>query len=151
MVDPEKQLQRQFDHAKTIFEQDCEEFRSLNGFLWQIPVIVSTLTGGLWFGVTKIGDDSIVKPAMFFLAGMVNLTFIVVLWRLRKGVMESLLDRIHEYQGRPRSGGRYTMIRMFTALLAVSSFISFIAFIRELPTFLKTIVGAFAWLSCHAS
>ena len=148
MVDPDKQHQRRFDRAKSIFEQDCQEFRSLNGFLWQIPVIVSTLTGGLWFGVTKIGADSIVKPALFFLAGMVNLTFIVVLWRLRKGVMENLLDRIHEYQGRPRAGGRYTMIRMFTVLLAVSSIISFAAFLRDVPW--KDIVWAFEWLRCNA-
>jgi hypothetical protein len=43
-----------FEREKTIFEQDCQEFRSLNGFLWQIPVIVSTLTGGLWFGASKV-------------------------------------------------------------------------------------------------
>jgi hypothetical protein len=44
----ETEAERAFQRQKTIFEQDCQEFRSLNGFLWQIPVIVSTLTGGLW-------------------------------------------------------------------------------------------------------
>ncbi|MEH2470609.1 hypothetical protein V1281_000149 [Nitrobacteraceae bacterium AZCC 2161] len=46
-----KQDQREFDHQKVIFEQDCQEFRSLNGFLWQVPVIVSSLTGG--FGLAQ--------------------------------------------------------------------------------------------------
>jgi hypothetical protein len=32
----EAEKQREFDRAKVIFEQDCQEFRSLNGFLWQI-------------------------------------------------------------------------------------------------------------------
>lgn len=139
------------DRTKTIFEQDCQEFRSLNGFLWQVPIIVSTLTGGLWFGVTNVHGDLFVGPALFFLAGMVNLTFIVVLWRLRMGVMESLLERISQYQRRRRSTSwRYTMITMFSILLAVSAIISFVAFLRDLPTFWKGLAQAFVWLSCHA-
>ncbi|MGY3602751.1 MULTISPECIES: hypothetical protein [unclassified Bradyrhizobium] len=81
--------ERDFQRGKVIFEQDCQEFRSLNGFLWQIPVIVSTLTGG-WFGAGKI-DDRFVQAALFLLAGCANLCFVVVLWRLRRGVMEPLL------------------------------------------------------------
>jgi hypothetical protein len=77
-----------------VFEQDCQEFRSLNGFLWQIPMLVSTLTGGLWFGVTKVDSDDFIKAALFLLAAAVNGAFIIVLWRLRHGVMEGLLDRI---------------------------------------------------------
>jgi hypothetical protein len=57
----EAEADRAFEKAKTIFEQDCQEFRSLNGFLWQIPVIVSTLTGGLWLcagGDGQIGSSN---------------------------------------------------------------------------------------------
>jgi hypothetical protein len=122
------EVQRQFDRAKAIFEQDSQEFRSLNGFLWQIPVMVSTLTGGLWFGADKVASDSVVRPALWLLAGIVNVVFVVVLWRLRAGPMENLLDRIHAYQGVPRSRGKYTMIWMFTLLLALSALVSFLAF-----------------------
>jgi hypothetical protein len=120
---------RVFEKEKTIFEQDCQEFRSLNGFLWQIPVIVSTLTGGLWFGAAKLtGESGIIQSWLFLLAGVVNLCFVVVLWRLRAGVMEPLLERITTYQGRPRTPGKYLMIWMFTVVLAFSSIFSFVAF-----------------------
>ncbi len=129
-------IQRSFEREKTIFEQDCEEFRSLNGFLWQIPVIVSTLTGGLWFGADKVTADSIGRPALWFLAIIVNIVFVAVLWRLRAGPMEHLLGRIHRYQGEPRSGGRYTMIILFSVLLVLSAIVSFLAFIPALQVFL---------------
>ena len=122
---------RDFQRAKVIFEQDCQEFRSLNGFLWQIPVIVSTLTGGLWFGAGKI-DDRFLQAALFLLAGCANLCFVVVLWRLRRGVMEPLLGRITEYQGRPRNAGKYTMIIMFSILLSLSFLLSLAAFAMTL-------------------
>ena len=124
-----EEAKRQFDRAKVIFEQDCQEFRSLNGFLWQIPVMVSTLTGGLWFGADKVAGDSMVRPALWLLAGIVNVVFVVVLWRLRAGPMENLLDRIHAYQGVPRSRGKYTMIWMFTLLLTLSAVVSLLAFV----------------------
>jgi hypothetical protein len=122
----EAAAEREFQRGKVIFEQDCQEFRSLNGFLWQIPVIVSTLTGGLWFGAGKI-DDRFLQVALFLLAGSANLCFVVVLWRLRRGVMEPLLERITEYQGRPRNAGKYTMIIMFSILLVLSFLLSLAA------------------------
>ena len=30
-----------------VYEQLNQDYRSLNGFLWQLPVLVTTLTGGL--------------------------------------------------------------------------------------------------------
>jgi hypothetical protein len=127
-AEDDTEARRQFDRAKVIFEQDCQEFRSLNGFLWQIPVIVSTLTGGLWFGADKVDSNSLVRPALWLLACVVNVVFVVVLWRLRAGPMENLLNRIHAFQGVPRSRGKYTMIIMFTLLLALSAIVSFLGF-----------------------
>lgn len=126
-------VERDFQRGKVIFEQDCQEFRSLNGFLWQIPVIVSTLTGGLWFGAGKI-DDRFLQAALFLLAGCANLCFVVVLWRLRRGVMEPLLGRITDYQDRPRNAGKYTMIIMFSMLLVLSFILSVAAVIMTLTS-----------------
>jgi hypothetical protein len=129
------QVQRDFDRKKVIFEQDCQEFRSLNGFLWQVPVLVSTLTGGLWFGADKVATGSVVRPALWLLSCCVNLVFVAVLWRLRAGPMEALLGRIHAYQDVPRSGGKYTMICMFTFLLVLSAVISLVALFYDLGFF----------------
>jgi hypothetical protein len=85
----------------------------------------------LWFGVDKVGANSFVRPALWLLACAVNLVFVIVLWRLRAGPMENLLDRIHAYQGVPRSGGKYTMISMFTLLLLLSAAVSFVAFLPD--------------------
>jgi len=134
--------QREFDRRKCVFEQDCQDFRSLNGFLWQIPVIVSTLTGGLWFGAAKIGDSSFIQASLFLLAGISNLCFIIVLWRLRGGVMEPLLEKITEYQGRPRSRGKYTMITTFTVLLISSAGLSFTAFALKMTPVLCRVIHA---------
>jgi hypothetical protein len=135
----EAAAQREFDRQTTIFEQDCQEFRSLNGFLWQIPVIVSTLTGGLWFGATKVDDSIFIQASLFLLAAAANICFIIVLWRLRAWVMEPLLERITAYQGRPRSSGKYTMIIAFSALLLFSSAFSLAAFaIKVAPLLCKS-------------
>jgi hypothetical protein len=140
---PEDQPKYSFDREKVIFEQDCQEFRSLNGFLWQIPVIVSTLTGGLWFGVTKVDNDQFIRASLFLLAAVVNLTFIVVLWRLRRGVMEPVLKHIHKFQERCRpQKGRFTIDTMFTILLALSALISLVAFRTDAQYFWTRIMHA---------
>lgn len=127
MSEEDPQVQRDFDRQKVIFEQDCQEYRSLNGFLWQLPVIVSTLTGGLWFGAAKICENQFVQWSLFAFAGLANLCFIAILWRLRAGVMESLLDRIAQYQGVTRGGPRYVMILIYTLLLLVAALVSLTA------------------------
>ncbi len=44
MTDGEE-LKSGFDREKVTFEQGCQEFRSLNGFLWHILVVVSRTDG----------------------------------------------------------------------------------------------------------
>ncbi len=73
-------------------------------------------------------DSLIIQSWLFLLAGVVNLCFVIVLSRLRSGVMEPLLERITSYQGRPRNAGKYVMIWMFTIILVFSSIFSFVAF-----------------------
>jgi hypothetical protein len=93
--------------------------------------------------VTKVNADDFIKASLFLLAAAVNVVFIIVLWRLRRGVMEGLLDRIHAYQGRPRAAGRYTMIWMFTMLLALSALISLVAFKPGAGIFFRRIITLF--------
>ena len=50
-----------------IYQQSCEEFRSLNGFFWQIPIIMMTLNGGLWYSVASLDLSTPLNAAFCFL------------------------------------------------------------------------------------
>jgi len=71
-----------FERDKTAFEQNAQHLRSLNQFLWQVPAIAITLTGGLWYGVTRI-EAPIVREGLLAFAGISDLLLIVVLLRIR--------------------------------------------------------------------
>ena len=55
------------DLSVQAFEQNHETFRSLNHQMWQIPLISMTLTGGLWFGVSKVDGSP-----LFQLGSVIN-------------------------------------------------------------------------------
>jgi SAM-dependent methyltransferase len=72
-------------HAERLaaYDQNSQHFRALNGLMWQIPLIGMTLTGGLWFGVTKAESSPHFQLALLLLAGVGNIGLIVILQRLR--------------------------------------------------------------------
>lgn len=71
------------DMRQAAFNQNHLTFRSLNQQMWQIPLISMTLTGGLWFGVSRVQDYPIFQVALLFLALVGNAALIVVIQRLR--------------------------------------------------------------------
>ncbi|WP_316979545.1 hypothetical protein [Shumkonia mesophila] len=85
--------QAQIDHDRdlTAFDQNHQMFRSLNQLMWQIPIIAMTLTGGLWFGVSKVDDTPLFQTCLLFLACVGNVGLIVVLARLRYIMGEYLI------------------------------------------------------------
>lgn len=89
---------------KAIYEQRCEDFRSLNGFLWQSPLIIMTLTGGLWFAVASFALSDGARTMLLVFAGLANLLMIGALIRLR-WVMQSVLRDIRVYDGKRRIDG----------------------------------------------
>lgn len=74
-----------FDDDKFLaaYNQNAEHFRSLNGLMWQIPLIAMTLTGGLWFGVSKVEANKAFQVCLLLLAAIGNMGLIVALGRLR--------------------------------------------------------------------
>ncbi len=68
---------------KEAYEQNYQQFRSLNQIMWQIPVLAMTLTGGLWFGVSKIEDNPILVSTLLCTAVVGNLALSAVLYRFR--------------------------------------------------------------------
>ncbi|WP_420412216.1 class I SAM-dependent methyltransferase [Roseibium sp.] len=65
------------------YQQNYLHFRSLNQIMWQIPVLAMTLTGGLWFGVSRITENPLLVTALLSTATLGNLIFLAVLFRFR--------------------------------------------------------------------
>ena len=77
-----ERMRQHFERDKTAFQENASNLRSLNQFLWQVPTIAITLTGGLWFGVTKI-DVILGKQGLLALAGLTDFLLIFVVLRVR--------------------------------------------------------------------
>lgn len=80
---------------KAAFDQNHASFRSLNQQMWQIPLISMTLTGGLWFGVSRVEDFPLFQLALLFLAAAGNGALFVIILRLRF-VMEQHLKWLEQ-------------------------------------------------------
>ncbi|WP_050524409.1 class I SAM-dependent methyltransferase [Pseudorhodobacter wandonensis] len=89
----DKPAVHQSDLSEQAFVQNHETFRSLNHQMWQIPLISMTLTGGLWFGVSKVENSPFFQLALLFLATVGNACLFLVIQRLRY-VMEQTLNWI---------------------------------------------------------
>ena len=111
---------------KVIYEQRCEDFRSLNGFLWQSPLIIMSLTGGLWFAVASFSLSTSARSMLLVFACLANLLMIGALVRLR-WVMQQVLEDIRDYDGKRRTKGNYTIVRIFSAMLLITAIGSGIA------------------------
>lgn len=111
---------------KIISEQLCEDFRSLNGFLWQTPLIVMALTGGLWFAVASFNLTDMGRSALLAFAAIANCSMIVALFRLRY-VMQRIQDQIRSRDGRAVIGPNYTIVICFSVMLSLAVIGSLIA------------------------
>jgi hypothetical protein len=132
LIEPQEHMKHGEDMAaedpdqKTIYEQRCEDFRSLNGILWQSPLIIMTLTGGLWFAVASFALSNAARSMLLLFACIANLLMIGALVRLR-WVMQQVLRDIRGYDGKPQTKGNYTIVGIFSALLLLTAVISAVA------------------------
>ena len=111
---------------KVVYEQLCQDFRSLNGFLWQTPIIVMTLTGGLWFSVANFELTDEARRALLVFAAAADMLMIGALIRLRY-VMATVQAEIKRRDGRPSAGQNGIIVGLFSLLLALTAVGSAIA------------------------
>ena len=122
----------QLEREKLCYQQNFEQFRSLNQIMWQVPIIAMTLTGGLWFGVAKI-DVQDAQYALLALAVLGNSGLIAVLHRTRF-VMGEYLLKIEEFypeafvaaEGQRLFERGRTVVVVFQILLGLSALLSLI-------------------------
>lgn len=120
------------ERDKVCYEQNFEQFRSLNQIMWQVPVIAMTLTGGLWFGAASVGSMPGFQYLLLLLAAVSNFGLIFVLTRLRQ-VMNAYLTAIQQFNPTTfveAKGegilGRAPVVTTFRILLLLSAFISIV-------------------------
>ena len=122
--------------AKVIYEQLCADFRSLNGFLWQTPIIIMTLTGGLWFAVASFDMSDMARSRLLLFAAIANVVMIAALIRLRY-VMQKIQNEIRRHDGRPEIGPNYFIVSCFSLLLLIAAVGSAMASCRPAAYFMK--------------
>lgn len=149
--------------ALAAYNQNSENFRSLNTLMWQIPLIAMTLTGGLWFGVSKVEGMPGLRIALLLLAGACDLGLIVVLERLRF-IMGRYLDWLRignpagfvDAIGTSRWTGDRTVKTTFQIMLASAALISFLLLVGPMVQTAFTAkddprAAAVAWYDAHAA
>src|SRR5690606_32520393 len=77
-----EKLRQEFERERVAYQENATHLRSLNQYLWQVPTIAITLTGGLWFGVTKI-DVALAKIWLLTFAAVADFLLILVILRIR--------------------------------------------------------------------
>lgn len=122
--------------AKVIYEQLCTDFRSLNGFLWQTPIIIMTLTGGLWFAVASFDMSDMARSRLLLFAAIANVVMIAALIRLRY-VMQKIQNEIRRHDDRPEIGPNYFIVSCFSALLLIAAIGSAMASCQPAAYFMK--------------
>lgn len=127
--------------AKVIYEQLCADFRSLNGFLWQTPIIIMTLTGGLWFAVASFDIFAMARSHLLLFAAIANLVMIAALYRLRF-VMQKIQNEIRRHDGRPKIGPDYFIVSCFSVLLLIAAIGSALASCQPTAYFMKGAAAA---------
>lgn len=123
----------EFEKAKLCFQQNYEQFRSLNQIMWQVPVIAVTINGGLWFAAATITTSKLVPLFSLSLAIVLDVAFIFVLLRVRY-VMDAYMTTIKSFSesNYPNAPGNnriytrpYVVVRAFVSALSIAAFLSF--------------------------
>jgi hypothetical protein len=125
----------EFEREKVAFQENASHLRALNQFLWQVPIIAMTLTGGLWYGAAMLKEADDFKFALLLFCGLSDLILIVILWRTRF-VFEAILEKTKTFHSdtvvvkvAPKvSGfswmGPFTVVGCFSFLLAIAGAMS---------------------------
>jgi hypothetical protein len=127
-----------FEREKVCYEQNFEQFRSLNEQMNRVPTIAVTLTGGLWFGAAVTQNmDLMIRFALLVFAGLANVALGLSCLRIRD-VMQSYAEKIRAFNetsfasgrpARPTLGrfGDYSMIGIYAVLMVFAALLSWVA------------------------
>ncbi|WP_017963189.1 hypothetical protein [Rhizobium leguminosarum] len=126
-----------FERDKVCYEQNSEQFRAMNQLMWQVPLVAMTVTGGLWYAAFDLDGAQSYKRALFALSGVLDLSLVFVLIRVRY-VMGAYLEKMKAFHpnGFVSAPGHglftkpYTVIVAFSTALAVAALGSLIGLLN---------------------
>ncbi len=124
------------DKEALIYEQNCLEFRSLNAFFWQVPLIMMTLNGGLWYSVASLDLSVTAQRGVLAFAVIANVVMAVALGRMRN-IMASLLVEIHAFQGTAAPGRARLIQYLFQSLMLFAALGAFLAALNPKQQFVR--------------
>lgn len=101
-----------------MYTQWCEDFRALQTVFWQVPFFAMTITGGIGAAVIAFDGATEIKRLLLFFGAICNVTLILIGWRVRT-IMETLLKKIFQYEGRTKPKTGFFVLKCFTGLFAI--------------------------------
>jgi len=110
-----------------IYQQQCEDFRSLNNIFWRVPLLAMTITGGIGFAIGTVSFNPVVQKALLYFIALCDIGFVIILWRLRVSVMDRLLTEICQFEGRKKDAYPYRVMAVFALILGLAAFFSIYA------------------------
>lgn len=136
-------LNKEFEFAKTVFEQNFAQFRHLNDQMNRLPAFAVTLTGGFWYVAVVVASygqgldptlEHLARWALLIFAGLCDFTLVCIAIRIRD-VMADFLERVRRFEGTwwtERSPSlplfrEYSMISMYSVLIIAGGVLSWAA------------------------
>lgn len=112
------------DLATEIYKRLGDDFRSLNVILWQLPPIMITITGGLWFAAANFKLTSSGQSLILMFVSISNVLMILAMLRLRY-VIFGLQKQIRAIDNLPTSQNPFLTVSLMSGVLALSAIGSF--------------------------
>jgi len=103
-----------------IYKRLSDDFRALNAILWQLPPIMITITGGLWFAAATFKVSPSAQSGILLFAAVANALMIAAMFRLRIVIL-GLQEQIRDYDKLPLSKSPFTTVTLMSVMLGLSA------------------------------
>lgn len=102
------------------YRQQYAHFGRMNDILYRLPILFSTLIGGLWyFGFQAIGENELIARVVFAFTAMLSFVFILIIHRFNMAFC-AYIDNLNKMDGEFSVTLRSSKCPSSTSLIQVS-------------------------------